>query len=94
VTEASKAASEEEKAYTLLFQKTASDVGQYLPAELSDDEKIAAVSAMMGLGQGGRQAYLTALHEKVAAAKKVLAAPTGPTQGTSVLAGVRAALNK
>jgi hypothetical protein len=94
VTEASKAASEEEKAFTLLFQKTAADVGQYLPDGLSDDEKIAAVSAMMGLGTEGRQAYLTALHEKSAAAKKAKTPtePAAPSTGTSVLAGVRAAL--
>lgn len=93
VTEASKAAEEEEKkAFMLLFNKTASDVGAHLPTELSDDEKIAAVSAMMGLGTDGRQAYLNALHEKVAAAKTP--ATPAPTAGTSVLAGVRAALNK
>jgi hypothetical protein len=92
VIEASKAASEEESAYLLLFQKTAAAVKEHLPSELSDDEKVAAVSAMIGLNTDGRQAYINALAEKVAAAKKQSKNEETPVGGTSVLAGVRAAL--
>lgn len=95
VIDASKVAAEDEeeqRAFLYLFNKTAADVASFLPEALSDDEKVAAVSAMVGLGTEGRQAYLTALHEKSAASKPVV--PAAAKVGTSVLAGVRAALTK
>lgn len=67
VIEASKVSSEDE-AFLLLFKKTAEDVGQYLPAALNDDEKVAAIKRMIGYDHDGRQAYITELHTKTAAA--------------------------
>lgn len=60
VVDASKTS--EEEAYVLLFKKTAEDVGPYLPAKLSEDEKIAAISRMIGYDHDARQAYLDTLH--------------------------------
>lgn len=57
-----------DKARVELFKEAAEDVGPYLPASLSDDEKVAAIQSMVFLDQAGRQAELTKLHEKVAAA--------------------------
>jgi len=59
VIEASKTS--EEDAFLVLFKKTAEDVGPYLPA-MSDDEKVAAISKMIGYDHDARQEYLTTLH--------------------------------
>jgi len=66
VIEASKAAGEE--AFLESFGKCAQDVGSYLPKELSEDEKLAAITAMIPLDHAGRQGKLDELHAKVAAA--------------------------
>jgi len=59
----------EEDAFLVLFKKTAEDVGPYLPT-MSDDEKVAAISKMIGYDHAGRQAYLNTLHgEKKAEAE-------------------------
>ena len=59
----------EEDAFLVLFKKTAEDVGPYLPA-MSDDEKVAAISKMIGYDHDARQAYLDTLHtEKKASAE-------------------------
>jgi hypothetical protein len=60
VIEASKTS--EENAFLVLFKKTAEDVGQYLPTALSEDEKIAAISKMIGFDHDSRQEYLNTLH--------------------------------
>lgn len=62
VVDASKVSSEDE-AFLFLFKKTAEDVGPYLPAKLSDDEKVAAIRTMIGLDHDGRQAHLDELHK-------------------------------
>lgn len=67
VIEASKTS--EEDAFLVLFKKTAEDVGPYLPAALSDDEKVAAISKMIGFDHNGRQEYISALHAEKTASK-------------------------
>jgi hypothetical protein len=52
----------EEDAFLVLFKKTAEDVGPYLPA-MSDDEKVAHISKMIGFDHDGRQEYLNGLHK-------------------------------
>lgn len=69
VTEASKAASDQEL-FVEIFRKTASDVGPYLPASLTDDQKLAAIRDMMPLDRPERGAYLQAL-SKAAEEKSV-----------------------
>lgn len=60
----------EEDAFLVLFKKTAADVGPYLPT-MSDDEKVAAISRMIGYDHDARQSYLNTLHaEKTSAAKE------------------------
>jgi len=60
VIEASKTS--EEDAFLLLFKKTASDVGPYLPGTLNDDEKVAAITRMIGYDHGARQSFLDSLY--------------------------------
>lgn len=97
VTEASKTSAEEQEdaAYVLLFKKTAAAVKEHLPSELSEDEKIAAVSAMIGLDTNGRQQYLGQLKE-AAEKRKTVPAPNKGDQaaatGGGTLASVRSAL--
>ena len=67
VIEASKVS--EEDAFLTLFKKTAADVGPYLPT-MSDDEKVAAITRMIGYNHDERQNYLNELH-KVAEDKSV-----------------------
>jgi len=69
VIQASKAASEDEL-FMELFRKTAADVGPYLPATLTGEEKLAAVRSMMGHDRDGRQAILDSLYAKVAVDQK------------------------
>jgi hypothetical protein len=57
----------EEDAFITLFKKCAEDVGQYLPATLSDDEKVASISRMVGFSHDERQAHILELHAKTAA---------------------------
>jgi len=71
VIEASKTS--EEDAFLVLFKKTAEDVGPYLP-KMSDDEKVAHISKMIGFDHEGRQEYLNTLH---AAEKTAAKAPEG-----------------
>jgi len=52
----------EEDAFLVLFKKTAEDVGPYLP-KMSDDEKVAHISKMIGFDHDGRQEYLNGLHK-------------------------------
>lgn len=61
VIQASKAA--EEEAFVLLFKKTAEDVGPYLPQKLTEDEKIAEISKMIGFSHEQRQVHLDSLHK-------------------------------
>lgn len=61
VIQASKVSADE--AYTILFDKCAQDVGPFLPAGYSDEQKVAAVKSMMGLDRDGRQALITELHK-------------------------------
>ena len=65
---ASKTSSEED-AFVLLFKKTAEDVGAYLPGSLSEDEKVAAISKMIGFDRDQRQSYITELHTEKAASE-------------------------
>ena len=65
VIEASKTS--EEDAFLVLFKKTAEDVGPYLPTSMTDDEKVSAISQMIGYNHDQRQAHITSLHEKGAA---------------------------
>jgi hypothetical protein len=51
----------EEDAFLVLFKKTAEDVGPYLP-KMSDDEKVAHISKMIGFDHDARQEYLNTLH--------------------------------
>lgn len=70
VIHASKSAAElEQDAFLTLFKKCAEDVGPYLPNVLSDDEKIAAISHMIGFDHAGRQAYLDGLYKKASEMK-------------------------
>jgi hypothetical protein len=70
VIEASKTS--EEDAFLVLFKKTAEDVGPYLP-EMSDDEKVAAISRMIGYDHTARQEYLNHLHAEKKAAEAACA---------------------
>lgn len=65
VIEASKTS--EEDAFLVLFKKTAEDVGPYLPSKLSDDEKVAHITKMIGYDHDGRQEYLNELHKTAGA---------------------------
>jgi len=56
----------EEDAFLVLFKKTAEDVGPYLP-KMSDDEKVAHITRMIGFDHDGRQEYLTGLHKTAGA---------------------------
>jgi hypothetical protein len=58
--------SEDDKAFLNIFSKCAEDVGPYLPAKLSEDEKIAAIRHMMGMEHDERQAYIDGLNGKQA----------------------------
>lgn len=70
VVEASKTS--EEDAFLVLFKKTAEDVGPFLPKVLTEDEKVAAITRMIGYDHDARQEYLNVLHgEKKAAEKPV-----------------------
>lgn len=59
----------EEDAFLVLFKKTAEDVGPYLPTALTDDEKVAHISKMIGFDHDGRQEYISALHAEKQAAE-------------------------
>lgn len=59
----------EEDAFMVLFDKCAADVGPYLPPSYTDEQKLAAIKAMIGLDHDGRQAFITDAYAKVAAAK-------------------------
>jgi len=78
-----------DQAYAILFDKTAEDVGPYLPPTYSDEQKVAAVKAMMGLDHAGRQALITELHEKSAGEATY---STG-SQESDLLASVRKIAN-
>lgn len=56
VIEASKAA-----AFMDLFRKTAAEVVPWLPEQLNDDQKVAAVRHMMGMDPNERLAYVTSV---------------------------------
>ena len=56
----------EEEAFVVLFKKTAEDVGPYLP-RMSDDEKVAHITKMIGYDHDGRQEYLNGLHKTAGA---------------------------
>lgn len=64
VVDASKTS--EEDAFLVLFKKTAEDVGPYLP-KMSDDEKVAHITKMIGYDHDGRQEYLNGLHKTAGA---------------------------
>lgn len=57
----------EEDAFLVLFKKTAEDVGPYLPTKLSDDEKVAHITKMIGYDHNGRQEYINELHKTAGA---------------------------
>jgi hypothetical protein len=60
----------EEDAFLVLFKKTAEDVGPFLPTTLTDDEKVAHISKMIGFDHDGRQEYITALEKKASEGMK------------------------
>jgi hypothetical protein len=66
-----------EDPYIALFKKTASEVNPYLPAQLAEDAKIAAVRACMGMTTEEKAHYLHGL-QKEAAAKVANAPATVP----------------
>ena len=70
----------EDEAYLMVFKKTASEVGQYLPAGISDDVKVAHVRACMGMTNEERAHYLHGL-QKEAADKTAAAAAPAPDYG-------------
>lgn len=74
VTEASKAASADP--FIALFKKTANEVVPYLPEELPEDVKVAAVRACMGMTQDEKAQYLGQLQyeTKQASAREIVAA--------------------
>jgi hypothetical protein len=59
VIEASKAAADQ--ALVLLYNKTAAEVGPYLPQNFNEAAKIASVRAMIGMGDDARAAFLAKL---------------------------------
>jgi hypothetical protein len=71
----------DDKLYVELFKKTAEDVGEYLPAKLSQDEKVAEIRKMMGLTHDERQARITELHKTAGDLKDMVAAMKG-SEGT------------
>lgn len=68
VIQASKLSADE--AFMVLFDKCASDVGPYLPPSFNDEQKVAAIKAMIGLDHDGRQAFLNDAYAKVAEEEK------------------------
>jgi hypothetical protein len=98
VVESSKAAADE--SYLESFKKCAEDVGRYLPQELSEDEKVAAINEMIPLDHDGRQVKLNALHEKAAAECKECTPEKkcdkhgGQKKESALLARVREIANK
>ena len=70
----------EDEAYLMVFKKTASEVGQYLPTGISDDVKVAHVRACMGMTNEERAHYLHGL-QKEAADKTAAAAAPAPDYG-------------
>jgi hypothetical protein len=75
-----------EDAYMVLFDKCAEDVGQYLPAGFSDEQKVAAIKSMMGLDRDGRQALITELHKS---ASEQIAADAPQKKESALLDSVR-----
>lgn len=67
VVEHSNEAKTGEDAFLTLFKKTASEVGQFLPSNLSEDQKIAHVRQMMGMNDGERNEYIGMLHKHAGA---------------------------
>jgi hypothetical protein len=59
-----------DEAFMVLFDKCAADVGPYLPPSFSDDQKVAAIKAMIGLDHDGRQSFLNDAYAKVAEEEK------------------------
>lgn len=50
-------------AFDMLFRKTASEVGQYLPKGIPNESKVAAVRTMIGMNNPERVSYLKRLHK-------------------------------
>lgn len=75
-----------DEAFTILFDKCAEDVLTALPATYSDEQKVAAVKAMMGLDRDGRQAYITEAHKTAAV---VETEDKGAKKESSLLESVR-----
>jgi hypothetical protein len=73
-----KAASEDP--YVTLFKKTASEIIEYLPQHLGEEEKIAHVRACMGLKTAEKAHYLTGLRNEAQA--KVAADATSVPPGS------------
>ena len=70
----------EDQAYLMVFKKTASEVGQYLPAGLTDDIKVAHVRACMGMTNEERAHYLHGLQKE--AATKTASTPANVPPGS------------
>ena len=56
----------QDEAYMLLFKKTASEVNAFLPAGLSDDQKVAHVRACMGMTMEEKAHYVHGLQKEAA----------------------------
>lgn len=61
-------------AFDILFRKTAQEVAEYIPAELDDQQKVAAVRTMIGMTPAERQDYVARIRgaieeEKTASVK-------------------------
>ncbi len=70
----------EEDPYIVLFKKTAAEINQYLPTDLHEDAKIAAVRACMGMNMQEKAHYLVGLQKE--AAEKTAAAPPAVPPGS------------
>ncbi len=86
VIQHSKAAGEDP--YVALFKKTANEIVQYIPHELSESDKIAHVRACMGMTLDEKARYLGALQRDVKeAAEKAAAASAAPQTSGRVYDG-------
>lgn len=59
-----------DEAFMFLFDKCAADVGPFLPPSFTDEQKVAAIKAMIGLDHDGRQEFLNNAYAKIAEEEK------------------------
>lgn len=82
VIEASKVSEEQfQAAQVLMFESCAEKVGQALPLNMTSEQKVASINAMIAMTDGGRQNFINRLHTASKTAGE-LAEMLGMTAGT------------